>query len=100
MIKKLDNGNTVITLGEGTVFVGNVHVNDDKIASGIYFSNNREGMTDDGIIIEMSNKKAVASYLMALVRFLETWEDDKESQFNKNIEGLKKDLEKYLVFNK
>lgn len=38
MIQKIKNGNTLITLGKGTVFLGNVFVPDDDKPFGIYFT--------------------------------------------------------------
>jgi len=95
LIRILENGNTLITLGEGTVFTGNVYVGKDDIASGIYYSN-KKGKSDDAVILQITNEKAVASYIMSLVRLLETWDIDKESHFSKTIEGFKRDLEPLL----
>lgn len=103
MIKKFENGTTVIVLGEGTVFSGNIHVENSKLASGICFTNNQQttgNPNEDSIIIQITNEKAVASYIMALLRVLETWEDDKESKFQKIVNDFKKDLEPLLDFSK
>lgn len=98
MIQKLENGNTLITLGEGTVFTGNVHVNGDDKPFGIYFTNEK-GKSADAVIIQITSDKAVASYIMALLRLLEAWEDDKESQFTKIVESFKRVLEPMLPKN-
>lgn len=95
MIKKLENGSTLITLGEGTVYTGNVYVGDSNVASGIYFTNTK-GKSDDAVIMQITTEKAVASYLMSLLRLLETWVDDKESDLFKVIDGFKEQLNPLL----
>lgn len=95
MIRKLDSGETVITLGEGTVFTGNVHANENEKPFGIYFTNEK-GKSKDAVIIQITNEKAVASYVMALLRLIEEWEDDKDSKFISIVENFKKDLEPML----
>lgn len=95
MIKKLSNGNTLITLGEGTVFTGNVHAHGDDKPFGIYYSN-INGKSDDAVIIGLTSNKAIASYVMSLVRFMEAWKDDDDSDLSKTIKSLKADLEPYL----
>ncbi len=95
MITKLENGNTLITLGEGTVFTGNVYANDEEKPFGIYFSSEK-GKSDDAVIIQMTSTSAVASYAITLIRFIEAWEDDKESGLMQSLMDLKHDLEPHL----
>lgn len=98
MIQKLDNGATLITLGEGTVFTGLAKAVGHDIPIGICFTNQKgEGLNPDGsVVIQITNDKAVASYIMALLRLMETWDEDKGSQFSKIIEDFKSDLEPLL----
>lgn len=95
MIQKLDNGNTLITLGEGTVFTGNVYAPDEDKPFGIYFTNER-GKSEDAVIINVSSKSGVASYIMALIRFLEEHADSEAKEFKKATEDLKTHLEPLL----
>lgn len=93
MIEKLSNGNTLITLGEGTVFTGNVSDSDEEKPFGIYFSD-REGKSDNAVIIALPHNKAVASYMMTLVRFMDAYADEKEdADIAKAIKTLKSELE-------
>lgn len=96
MIEKLSNGNTMITLGMGTVFVGNVHAGkEDEKPFGICFSNEK-GITSDAIILQIVNTAGVASYLMAMVRFLEATSEPNMKELLESIELLKRDLEPLL----
>jgi hypothetical protein len=97
LIEKLANGNTLITLGEGTVFVGNVHADKDEKPFGIYFSNEKGTSTSkEAIIMQIHNTAGVASYLMAMVRFLEATAEPDMKQLLESIELLKRDLEPLL----
>lgn len=102
MIRKLDNGSTVITLGEGTVYSGLVTVEGYDRPFGISFSNQKgENIDPNGtVIFEVQTNEAVASYLMSLVRLLETWDKNKDSDFSKHVENLKRDLEKFMPMEK
>lgn len=96
MIEKLNNGNTLITLGEGTVFTGNVSSENDEKPFGIYFSD-KESKSENAVIIALPSSKAVASYMMTLVRFMDAYVDENtDIQMVKAIESLKKDLEPLL----
>jgi hypothetical protein len=96
MIEKLKNGNILITLGEGTVFTGNVNADETDKPFGIYFSD-KESKSDNAVIIALPSNKAIASYMMTLVRFLDAYVDENTDQQMINaIEGLKKDLEPML----
>lgn len=92
MIKKLENGNTLIALGKGTVYTGNVYVGDSTVSSGIYYTNVK-GKSDGAVIMQITDEKAVASYLMSLLRHLETWVDDEDSDLYKVVDGFKSVLE-------
>lgn len=93
MIEKLKNGNTLVTLGEGTVFIGNVGAGENEKPFGIYISDT-EGKSENAIIIAIPNNKAVASYMMAMVRFMEAQMDDTTQQeVIDGIKGLKELLE-------
>ena len=96
MIKKMDNGALLVTLGEGTVFTGNVYVDDTKVSSGICFTNNKnQNQIGEGdLILQIRDEKAVASYLMALTRVVETWSD--ESNFKNIINNLQYELNHYM----
>lgn len=97
MIQKLDNGATIITLGKGTVFTGNVYVDDSEVSSGIVFTDKKGAVnTDNSVIIQITDETSVASYIMALIRVVETWSDD--SRFKSIIESFKDDLVKMLPF--
>jgi hypothetical protein len=102
LIQKLDNGVTLITLGEGTVYTGLARSEGWNIPVGICFSNQQgENLDPEGkVVIQITNEKAAASYMMALFRLMETWDNDKESQFSKTIKSLKNDLEPLLKFDK
>jgi hypothetical protein len=96
MIDKLLNGNTLITLGEGTVFTGNVSAVEEEKPFGIYFSD-KEGKSENAVIVALPNNKAIASYLMTLVRFLDAYVDeDTNKQMIDGIKGLKELLEPML----
>lgn len=96
MIRKLKNGNTLITLGEGTVYTGNVSEKDSDKPFGIYFTN-KKGKSTDAVIIHLPSEKAIASYVMALVRFLEAHVEEGEfEEVFESIQQLKHDLEPML----
>lgn len=95
MIEKLRNGNTLITLGEGTVFTGNVKAGENDKPFGVYFSN-VESKSEDAVIISLTSNEAIASYMMTLVRFLEAYADENSMQLKESLENLRKDLEPIL----
>ena len=96
MIEKLKNGNTLITLGEGSVFIGNVSAEESEKPFGIYISD-KENKSENAIIIALPSNNAIASYQMALVRFLEAYVDeDTDQQMIEGIKGLKELLEPML----
>lgn len=96
MIEKLKNGNTLITLGEGTVFTGNVSVDETEKPFGIYFSD-KESKSENALIIALPSNKAIASYMMAMVRFLDAYVDeDTDQQMIDGLKGLKEMLEPML----
>jgi hypothetical protein len=98
LIEKLDNGATLITLGEGTVFTGVARADGHDHPVGICFTNEQgHNIIPAGtVVIQIRNEKAIASYIMALVRLIETWEDDESSQLTAILEDLKRDLEPLL----
>jgi hypothetical protein len=96
VIEKLKNGNTLITLGEGTVFTGNVSADESEKPFGIYFSD-KESKSENAVIIALPSNKAIASYMMTLVRFLDAYVDENTDPLMlKGLEGLKRDLEPLL----
>lgn len=98
MIRKLENGTTLITLGQGTVFAGLARLKENDDPIGICFTNQKtEGdPANDSVVIQIETINAVASYIMALIRLLETWDDGQSSKFSKIIEGLKADLQEFM----
>lgn len=95
MIRKLENGNTLITLGKGTVFTGNVYVENSDKPFGIYFTN-EQGKTDNAVILHLSGKSGVASYVMALVKFLEPYVDKNKKEIYEMLHQLEQTLEPHL----
>lgn len=96
MIEKLKNGNTLITLGEGTVFTGNISESEGDKPFGIYFSD-KDSKSENAVIIALPSNKAIASYMMTLVRFLEAYVDENTDQrMIMGLQLLKRDLEPML----
>lgn len=98
MIKKLENGSTHITLGKGTCFHGIVSYEQDgkKYPAGICFKNQREGRDETDVIIEIANHHGVASYMMAMVSYLELSSVARGEEVNEVIQTLKQDLLKLM----
>lgn len=90
VISKLDNGSTLIVLGEGTVYTTNVYTGEENIPVGIAFLNDKEAkeLTPESIVIQITNKEAVTSYVMSLLRLLETWDKEKASNIAVMMEAL------------
>ncbi|PAF19728.1 hypothetical protein [Terribacillus saccharophilus] len=97
MIEKLKNGNTLITLGEGTTYIGNVGATDDEKPFGIYFSDKPE-QSDKAVIINLPNQKAIASYIMAITQYIEAHTEDDDYTLKNSIARMKADLEPLLQF--
>lgn len=97
MIRKLDNGTTLITLGKGTVNVGIIKPKDSDVANGIGFTTGNE-IDAESVVIEINDYKGVASYLLGITKVLATWTDDHE--FLANVHSLQKDLIKHMDFEK
>lgn len=96
MIETLKNGNTMITLGEGTVLTGNVCAGEEQKPFGIYFTD-REQNPENSVIIALPSNKAIASYMMAMVRFMDAHIDETTSpEMVKSLVDLKADLEPML----
>ena len=90
----------MITLGEGTVFSGNVSSDENEKPFGIYFTD-VEGMSENAVIIALPTTKAIASYMMTLVRFLDAYSDENsDPAILKALEALKRDLEPLLPTKK
>lgn len=93
MIEKLKNGNTMITLGEGTVLMGNTSAGKDEKPFGIHITDVEQN-PDNTVIIALPSNKAIASYMMAMVRFLDAHVDEStSSEMMESIKGLKEQLE-------
>lgn len=101
MIERLKSGNRLITLGQGTVFTGNVCADKDEKPFGIYFRN-KKGKDEkdedvDWVIVALPDNKAMASYLMAFIRFVEAYVDEDSPQELKDIvKSISKDLQPLL----
>jgi len=85
----------MITLGEGTVLSGNVFSHGDDKPFGIYFRNPSPNEPND-VIIHLPNPQAIASYVMALLRFLESFTDEDSPELNQYLQQMKKMLEPML----
>lgn len=93
MIEKLKNGNTMITLGEGSVLMGQVSEKDGEKPFGIYITD-LEQNPENTTIISLGSNKAIAAYMMAMVGFLESYVDDSSSPEILNaLNLLRADLE-------
>ena len=93
MIEKLKNGNTMITLGEGSVLTGNVSEATGEKPFGIYITDVEQN-PENTVIIALPSNKAIASYMMSMVRFLDAYVDEStDSEMLDAIKGLKEQLE-------
>lgn len=94
MIRKLENGSTLIELGKGTVHVGNIKVKGEEKPFGIAFSNDKNlNKLENLIIFQITSNEAIASYIMALVYLIEELNDHEDTQIkevSEAIESLKK----------
>lgn len=75
MIRKVEGSEIqIIELGHKTTFISQIMAKDENVSSGIVFSNhNDDKLHGDEIIIEISNTNGVASYIKAILKYLETW---------------------------
>lgn len=78
MIRKLENGTTVVTLGNGTLFTGVATNADGGAPVGIVFSNQQGSNLDpkETIVFEITSMAAVASYTFAITTLMEAWGKD------------------------
>lgn len=99
-IRNFQNTNIrIIELGLGTTGISQVHVNDDKLSSGIAFSDTIDGtLSNNAVIIQIINEKGVYSYLRAIFGLLETWQTNDAIKEQLNI--LQKELTKQMNFEK
>lgn len=96
MIEKLKEGTTMITLGGGTVLMGNVKAKSEDKPFGIFLTD-LEQNPENSTIIAMDSNKAIASYMMGMVRFLEAYVDETtKPEIQKALQGLKNELEPLL----
>lgn len=87
MIEKLENGNTLVTLGEGTLYSGLAYTEGEDRPFGIYFSN-AKGKSEDAVIIQLHNEKAIASYVMSIVRYVEALAGGESKEHQNLLESI------------
>lgn len=93
MIEQLKNGNTMITLGEGSVLSGMVSGAAGEKPFGIYMTDVEQN-PNNTVIIALPSNNAIASYLMSMVRFVEAHSDEETSpEMLEVIKSLKGQLE-------
>ena len=90
LIKILDNGIRIITLGEGTTYIGQCINKKTNESDGILFSNTAilpknkiDELSGEEVAIEITNFQGAMSYIKAITDLLITWK----------IDGLKEKLE-------
>ncbi len=97
-IRNLEESNIrIVDLGFRTTGISQVHVGDDRMSSGIAFSDTLDGtLSDNGVIIQITNSNGVVAYLRAIFGLLETWEcnDDIKEQ----LRQLQAELAKLMDF--
>lgn len=93
MIRKLENGTTVVTLGEGTVFTGIASTGTDNLPVGICFSNDQgtNPNPEETVVFQITSMAAVASYTFAIVTLMEAW-GEKTPELLEDIKELKEFL--------
>jgi len=98
MNKKLDSGGVHVVLGEGTNFYGLAlaEIEGVDIPVGVCFKNSRTESSDTDVVVQFSNHKGVASYMMALVAFLEKTKEANGEDVGETILALKNELLKLM----
>ena len=98
MIKKLDNGSTHITLGKGTCYHGVAYYESEgkTYPYGICFKNQKEGSSETDVIIEIANHHGVASYMMAMVSYLELSSVARGEEVSELLKNMKQELSKIM----
>ena len=99
-IINLENSNIrLIELGLGTTGISQVFVNGDTLSSGIAFSNTLDGkLSDNGVIIQITDTNGVFAYLRAIFGLLETWQVNDE--IKQQLALLQEELTKQMNFKK
>ena len=89
------NGARIVTLGEGTTYVGLALRRDLNEAGAIAFSNKplaaRSDMTGDEVMVEIVNQQGLLSYWRAGLLLLQTW--DLSRELREQVEDLMRCLE-------
>lgn len=103
----LENGTRVVELGLGTTLVSTLIHEEDEAAHYILFSPldlNKEkneivlgDLKGNEVLIRITNASGIASYLLAVLNLLETWnivgEHEKVMEVRKQMEELRKILQ-------
>lgn len=97
MITKLENGVTVIEMGQGTLYPSITNITDNTI--GICFSNSKESL-NDSVIITINSMQGMSEYVSPLITLLEEFErlsnDTDKEAFKRDLANLKTSLEPFL----
>lgn len=98
MIQKLENGATHMTLGLGTCYHGIMTSQSEgkTIPTGICFTNSKEGGLPTDVIIKIANEKGVASYMKAMLSFLEFASTGQNKDVDEMIRKVKVVLDEYM----
>lgn len=94
MIRKLENGTTIVTLGEGTLFTGVARDSETDTPVGIVFSNQQGSNPnlDETIVFQITSMAAVASYTMAITFLIDAWSEGESPELTSEIKELQEFL--------
>ncbi|MDA5561972.1 hypothetical protein PJK55_14630 [Exiguobacterium sp. MMG028] len=98
MIRKMKNGSTHIKLGNGTCYHGVFNYENDgkTVIGGICFKNKVDENDETDVFIEIANEKGVASYMMALISYMEHATLANGGEITEAMKNLKDELKKSM----
>lgn len=102
MIKKLASGATVLEMGRGTLFTGNITTEENPSeAIAIAFTNDpgRKKLSEFGpndVIMQIDTMQGAAAILSAVFRLMQTWEEVRGSEHELVFQDMLATLEPLL----
>jgi len=101
MVKDLESGIRVVTLGEGNTKVSQCIPNNCTYSNGILFCNelpNQKGETPrfhgDEVIISIMNMNGALAYIKAIIELLKTWNLDEKDQLTSLANIIEEEIRK------
>jgi hypothetical protein len=97
MIRQLDGGQRIVTLGYGTTMISDMRLEGDSGNGGILFANSAQvgsqkvsDLPPESVLIQIDNIGGAYAYIRSLLGLLKTW--DFTDEIREQLAALERDL--------